>query len=129
MEGPVGPPRVTKPWLRPGSEIEGVRLSSAQQLNMTLRGRTWNGIELVYGSGGSPFTAPLVVDEMEHPDSPSQWWSIPRGFIRIDEAAEPSPGHRLLWIGQLVRKGTYVTIRTRISRAAVLEAARLLRPA
>jgi hypothetical protein len=122
-------PTVTKPWLRTGSTVAGVKLSSVQHAKLTMRGRTSRVIELVYGNGGDPSAAPLLIREQKQPDPSSRWDLIPPGSIRIDEMADAGTARRMSWTGQLALNRTYLTIASSISRAAVLEAARSLRPA
>ena len=60
---------------------------------------------------------------------PREWKSIPKGSIRITKGGgSDNGGEYVVWSGYLVEDGVYVTIQTVVSRAAVLEAARALRP-
>jgi hypothetical protein len=127
---PVRPSRPGKPWLRAGSTIAGLKLASVHQTQTTTDGKTTSGFELVYGSE-SGFRRSVTIDEAKHPDDPAEWKGIPRGFVRLT-AGEGSEGNTptyTIWTAYLIRHGVYVSITTAVSRAAVLEAARALRPA
>jgi hypothetical protein len=125
----TGHPPVTKPWLRTGSTVAGVRLWSVQHEMLTIRERTSRAIELVYGNCCDPGVAPLFIREQKQPDPASRWDLIPPGSIRIDEMAGAGTTPGVSWTGLLTLNRTYVTIASSISRSAVLEAARSLRPA
>ena len=125
---PVRPSRPVKPWLRAGSLLAGLKLAAVHQTQTTTDGKTTNGFELVYGAEGG-FRRSVAIDEAKHPDDLSEWKGIPKGLMRlsIGEGGNDNRAYTI-WTGYLVRHGVYVTITTAVSRAAVLEAARALRP-
>jgi hypothetical protein len=128
--GPVGSSTSGTPWLRAGSTIAGLGLTAVHQTQTASGGKTSNGFQLVYGFEGSVKRS-VTVDEVKRPDDPSEWKGIPEGIIRISEG-QGSDGNGpayTMWTADLVQDGVYVTITTGVSRAAVLEAARALRPA
>jgi hypothetical protein len=128
--GSAGPSKPGTPWLRAGSAIAGLGLTAVHQTQTTSRGKTSNGFQLVYGSEEG-FKRSVTIDEAKRPDDPAQWKGIPKGFIRISagEGSESNGPTYTMWTGELVQDGVYVTITTGVSRPAVLEAARSLRPA
>lgn len=126
---PSAPLRLTKPWLTAGSTIAGLKLAEVRPLQETSAGKTTSGVELVYGSDGE-ISKSVTIDELKQPGDRSQWSSIPHGFVRIAGGTETQGGGAHAdWTADLVRDGIYVSIETGVSRAAVLEAARALRPA
>jgi hypothetical protein len=127
---PVGPSTRGKPWLRAGSTIAGLKLNDVQQTQSTTDGKTSNGFELVYGSEVG-MRRSLTIEEAKHPGDPADWRGIHKGFMRLSvgEGAENDTEPYRIWTAYLVRHGVYVTITTGVSRAAVLEAARALKPA
>jgi hypothetical protein len=127
---PVAPSKPGKPWLRAGPTIAGVKLSAVHQTQTTTNGKTTNRFELVYGSELS-LRRSLTIDEAKRPDDPSEWKGIPTGFMRltIGEGADDDSRAYTIWTGYLVSRGVYVSIATGVSRAALFEAARALRPA
>jgi hypothetical protein len=130
--GPVSPGKTGQPWLRAGSKIAGLELSGVSPTQTTTDGKTTNGFQLFYGSeSGFAGKGSLTIDEAKGIPDPPEWKGIPEGFMRIS-TGEGSDGNNrayTIWTGNLVRNGVYVTITTGVSRAAVLEAARALRPA
>ena len=125
---PSRPFKLRRPWLRAGSMLAGLKLSSVSPLQETSGGKTTRGVTLVYGSDTPPGS--LTIQELQRPGDRSEWTGIPRGFARIT-AGESSSGRgtHATWTAQLVRAGIYVTIETDVGHKAVLEAARALRPA
>jgi hypothetical protein len=130
VTAPAGPAEATKPWLRAAPTIAGVKLSAVHRTQTTSRGKTSTGFELVYGPERT-LRRSLIVDEVRRPGDRSEWKGIPRGFVRVTvgEGAEDSGGAYKLWSGYFVRGDVYVSIQTGLGRAALLEAARMLRPA
>ena len=133
---PSAPFKLRAPWLTAGPSIAGLKLSSAGPLQETSGGRTTTGVELVYGTGAQGVgRRSLTVDELKHPGDLSDWNGIRPGFARITEGMEGSQSQggtsseHTIWTADLVSNGLYVTITSGVSRAAVLEAARALRPA
>jgi hypothetical protein len=127
---PAGPVKVTKPWLRAGPAIAGVKLSAIRRTQTTSGGKTSTGFELVYGSETAPRRS-LIVGEMRGPGDASEWNGIPRGFVRVTagEEAEGNGSTYAVWSGYFIRGGVYVSIQTGLGKAALLEAARTLRAA
>jgi hypothetical protein len=127
---PVGPGSPGRPWLRAGSTIAGLKLVAVHRTQTTSGRKTTNGFELVYGSQGD-LRRSLTIDEARHPDDPSEWKGIPKGFMRfsVGEGGEFNRRPYKSWTGYLVRHGVYVSITTGVSRAAFFQAARALRPA
>ena len=128
--GPVRPGGRAKPWLEARSSIAGVKLSAIHETETIANGRRSKGFELVYGTETS-MRRSVLVDEAKHPDDPADWKGIPKGLMRISvgEASGTGGTSYSLWTGNVVVEGVYVTIQTGLGRAAVLEAARALRPA
>jgi len=124
------PSKPAKPWLTAGPSIAGLERTAVHQTQTTSDSGTSKGFELVYGPEGGVRRS-LTVDETKRPDDPAQWKGIPSGFTRLSvgERAEGNGRPYTDWTGYLVRNGVYVTIETGVSRAALLEAARALRPA
>jgi hypothetical protein len=117
--------RLRKPWLTAGSSIAGMKLASVDPLQETSGGKRTTGVELVYGSNGD-LARSITIDELKRP---SEGKGIPHGFVRITQGSESQgSGTHADWTADLVRNGVYVTIDSGVSRAAVLEAARALRP-
>jgi hypothetical protein len=119
-----------KPWLRAGPRIAGLRLATVGQTQSITDGRPSRGFELVYGSERLTRRS-LTIDETKHPGDPSDWKGVPKGFMRITVSqggGTPEPFYTM-WMGNLVVHGVYVSIQTGLGRAALLEAARALRPA
>ena len=130
--GPVSPGETGQPWLRAGSTIAGLDFVDVSPTQTTTGGKTINGYQLLYGSeSGFGGKDSLTIDEAKRPEDPAEWKGIPEGFIRISTGEGSDGNNRAypMWTGNLVRNGVYVTITTGVSRAAVLEAARALRPA
>jgi hypothetical protein len=127
---PLGPGSPRRPWLRAGSTIAGLKLVAVHRTQTTSGRKTTNGFELVYGSQGD-LRRSLTIDEARHPDDPSEWKGIPKGFMRfsVGEGGEFNRRPYKSWTGYLVRHGVYVSITTGVSRAAFFQAARALRPA
>jgi hypothetical protein len=123
--------KLTKPWLGAGTTVAGLRLASVRSARETSGPRSARGVALTYGHEAALPIHAITIRELEHPvELPSDWKGIPRGFIRIQpgETSAGSGRSHTLWTGYLVVHGIYVTIETGVSRAAVLEAARALRP-
>jgi hypothetical protein len=130
--GPVSPGKTGQPWLRAGATIAGLDFTDVNQTQTTTDGKTINGFQLLYGSeSGFGDEHSLTIDEAKRPEDSAAWKGIPEGFIRIStgEGSDQSQHAFTMWTGYLVRNGVYVTITTGVSREAVLEAARALRPA
>jgi hypothetical protein len=127
---PLGPGSPRRPWLRAGSTIAGLKLVAVHRTQTTSGRKTTNGFELVYGSQGD-LRRSLTIDEARHPDDPSEWKGIPKGFMRFSVGFGGEDNRRpyTSWTGYLVRRGVYVSITTGVSRAAFFQAARALRPA
>jgi hypothetical protein len=127
---PLGPGSPRRPWLRAGSTIAGLKLVAVHRTQTTSGRKTTNGFELVYGSQGD-LRRSLTIDEARHPDDPSEWKGIPKGFMRFSVGFGGEDNRRpyTSWTGYLVRHGVYVSITTGVSRAAFFQAARALRPA
>jgi len=122
--------RLTKPWLQAGPAIAGLRLLSVRPYVETSAGRTAKGVELVYGSAEG-FSHGITIDELQRPGDASEWQGIPAGSMRVTAGSE-SDGNgdaHTLWSGNAVIDGIRVRINTAVGRAALLEAARALRPA
>jgi hypothetical protein len=132
---PVAPSKPAKPWLTAGPSIAGLSRTAVHQTQTTSDSGTSNGFELVYGPEDDFGAKSLTIDETKRPDEPSEWKGIPKGFVRLsvgEGSAGNSEGNQkqyTVWTGSLVLNGVYVTITTGVSRAALLEAARALRPA
>ena len=124
-------PVVKAPWLTPGNEVAGMKLSSVGGSSTTTRGKTIEGIELQYGSGALAGTDGVVIDELPRPDDPRPWNHIPDGWISIQKGQGSDGGNHTFdtWTGQLVKDGIYVTIETGAGEEAVLDAARALKRA
>ena len=130
--GPVSPGATARPWLRAGSTVAGLDFSDVSATQTTTGGKTSNGFQLLYGSkSGFGGKESLTIDEAKRPEDPAAWKGIPEGFMRIStgEGSDQNNSTYTMWTGNLVRNGIYVTITTGVSREAVLEAARALRPA
>jgi hypothetical protein len=129
--GPVAPSNRGQPWLLAGSTIAGLKLNGVNATQTTSGRNTSNGFQLVYGSEGGFGKKSLTIDEAKRPGDPSEWKGIPDGFMRLSfgEGSDNDNRAYTIWTGNLVQNGVYVTITTSVSRAAVLEAARALRPA
>jgi hypothetical protein len=99
-------------------------------MSVTSGKKTTTGVELVYGSE-VPGPRSLTIQELRRPEDRSEWKDIPSGFVRVQQNQESSGSGRshTSWQGDLVVRGIYVSIETGVSRAALLEAARALRPA
>jgi hypothetical protein len=122
-----GDVKLAKPWLRAGPTVAGLGLTSVHSTQEMSGSRSARGVVLTYGREAPTPVRSITIKELQRPvELPSGWSGIPRGFLRI-EPGEDS-GHSL-WTGNLVVHGIYVSIDTGVSRAAVLEAARALRPA
>ena len=129
VEGSVHPGKVPKGWLDAGPTIGGLKLSSVSPTQEASGRKTGTGLELFYGSEES-FRRSVTIDETRSPLDATEWESIPKGSIRITKGGgSDNGGEYVEWSGYVVEDGVYVTIRTGVSRAAVLEAARALRPA
>jgi hypothetical protein len=135
--GPVGPGEPAehaKPWLTAGPSIAGLANTAVHPTQITSDTGTSNGFQLVYGPEDG-IRRSLTVEEAKHPDDPSEWKGIPNGSMRIsagrgsEGTSEGKQSEYTVWTGSLVLDGVYVTITTGVSREAVLEAARALRPA
>jgi hypothetical protein len=114
------------PWLTPGKRVAGLRLASVQRFHVTSRGRTFQSIELVYGTASHS----LVIQEFVKPDDPLLWKGVARGWVSIQkgESGDGQNMHRS-WTGYVVRHGIYVTIETGAGERAVVAVARALHPA
>jgi hypothetical protein len=114
------------PWLTLGSRVPGLELEEVSRTTTRTRGKTIDGIDLVYrGDRGS-----LTIHELSQPDEPLTWKHIPRSSIGIQEGeGGDQNGSSRTWTGNLVKSGVYLTIETGAGEDAVLEAARALRPA
>ena len=120
---------VKAPWLTPGPEVAGLRLTAVNASTVTARGRTLHGVELIYGPlGHGPYA--LTIDELRRPEDPQFWQYIPRGSIAV-QGGESGSGRTAHadWTGYVVRYGVYVTIETSRGERAVLSVARTLQPA
>jgi hypothetical protein len=127
---PVFPRLHGKPWLQAGLRIAGMKLARVGQTQSITDGRPSRGFELVYGSERR-IRHSVFIDETKHPGDPSDWKGVPKGFMRLTVSrggGGTEPVYRL-WAGNLVVRGVYVSIQTGLGRAALLEAARALRPA
>jgi hypothetical protein len=126
----VGSSTPRKPWLQAGSIVAGLRLKEVHQTQTsTDGGNPVNGFELIYGSEFG-LRHSVVIDESKRPDDPGEWKGVPHGFIRVTmgEVGEDNNKSYPMWTGNLRLHGIYVTIETGLGRAALLEAARALRP-
>ena len=132
--GSVAAPRVgatAKPLLVAGPVVAGLRLRSIGPTTTFSGKKVVRGVLLTYGRRTlGPSARSLTIQELPRPDDPGAWRRIPRGFVRIESGSMSASGgrERPLWSGYLVKNGVYVTIETAVSRRAVLEAARALRP-
>ena len=128
----VGPMRSGsgRPLLRAGSAIAGLKLSATHRMSVASGGRTTSGSELIYGPEADPLRS-ITISELRRPGDVSEWRRIPKGFIRLAAGSSSDNGGKpyTFWSGYLLRYGVYVSIETGVGRAAVLEAARALRPA
>lgn len=130
--GPVSPGTKAQPWLRAGPTIASLDFVDVSPTQTTTNGKTSNGFQLLYGSeSGFGGKDSLTIDEAKRPEDPAAWKGIPEGSMRIStgEGSDQDNSAYTVWTGMLVRNGIYVTITTGVSREAVLEAARALRPA
>ncbi len=128
-EGSGRPGNVPKGWLDAGPTIGGLKLSGVSRTQEASGEKTGTGLELFYGSAES-FRRSVTIDETRSPVDPTEWKAIPKGSIRITKGGgSDNGGEYVVWSGYLVEDGVYVTIQTAVSRAAVLESARALRPA
>jgi hypothetical protein len=127
---PPGPGSPGKPWLRAASTIAGLKLVAVQRTQTTSGRKTTNAFKLVYGSQ-SDLRRSLTIVEARHPDELSGWKGIPKGFMRfsVGFGGEDNRPPYTSWTGYLVHHGVYVAIETSVSRAALFQAARALRPA
>ena len=129
--GVVGAPpsvKLGKGWLRAGPRLAGLRLSSTHPMSVESNGHASTGLELVYGTEQSARS--ITISELKRPDDPASWKTIPKGWLRL-QAGEESSGRGAshpFWTGQVVLHGLYVTIETGVSKRAVLQAVRALRP-
>jgi len=119
-----------KPWLQAGPAIAGVKLASVEQTQSITNGEASTGFELAYGPQDG-LRRSVIIDESKHAAEPSGSKGIPDGFIRISrgEGSDESGASYPIWTGDLVVDGIYLSIQSGISRDAVLEAARALKPA
>jgi hypothetical protein len=128
---PVGPSSPARPPLRAGSTIAGLELASVQQTQTVTDGKKIiNGFDLVYGSLGGDRRS-LTIHEAKRPDDSAEWSRLPKGFLRLEigEGSDSNNRSYTIWTAYLVVDKVYVSIESGVSRAAVLEAARALRPA
>jgi hypothetical protein len=123
---PEGRPVVKAPWLTPGEEAAGLKLSSVGSTSTTTHGRTLDGIELLYGAKAFGPDS-LTIDELPKPDDPVAWKYIPSGWMSIQKGSG-SDGRQTFdtWSGKLAKDGVYVTIDTAAGENAVLDVARSL---
>jgi hypothetical protein len=122
--GPLTAP-LGEPWLTLGDRFRDFDLTAVNQTTTTTRGKTVDGIDLVYGEGS------LTISESAKPDDPVMWKRIPPGSISIvqGEGASDLKSTHKTWTASLVKHGVYVTIDTDAGEDVVLAAARALRPA
>ena len=130
--GPVSPGKTVRPWLRAGSTIAGLDFVDVSPTQTTTDGKTFDGFQLRYGSeSGFGGNDSLTIDEAKYPQDPAEWKGIPDGFMRLSTGEGSDQDNRAYttWTANLVMNGVYVTITTGVSREAVLDAVRSLRPA
>ena len=125
------PFHLAKPWLTAGQNIEGVTLSQAVPIIVTAGARRSRGVELSYGFervvGGDKW---IRIGEVKKPAN-SEWGGIPRGYVKLMPLGPEhrfNGGGKMMWTGDLVANGVYVTVQTDLGRKALLAVARALKP-
>lgn len=123
------------PWLTAGPRVAGLPLAAVHQLTVTTdrpTARAEHGFHLFYGKlqlDGEAGPRSLAIQELSGPDDPGVWKNVPSGALMI-ERGTASNGRRTYgeFTGYAIVRGIYVTIETGRGEAALVAAARALRP-